>query len=331
VYIGEQLNDFSDKKLTWAAQMGVEHIAANNAASAGVENPDGTLDVAKIKAFQKRLAEYGITVDVLTLDLQSSFMSGHRHPGIMRGLPSRDAEIEIVKQNIRAAGEAGIPCMKYNLNLLGVPRTGRVPGRGSAMYSHFNYDEWTDHSLTDAGPMPEEKMWDVIGYFVERVAPVAEECGVRLACHPHDPAVPPSGLRGICRVLGTVDGLKKFVSLYPSKYHGLNFCVGTVAEMLKEPGKEIFDVVRHFGEQGKIFMVHYRNITGGYLNFDEVYPDNGDMDFYKLMKLFKQIGYVGMFLPDHVPQSSIDPDNEKQHSFCLGYIRAMIQAVNSEA
>lgn len=331
MYIGEQLNDFSDKKLTWAAQMGVEHIAANNAASAGVENPDGTLDVAKIKAFQKRVAEYGMSVDVLTLDLQSSFMTGHRHPGIMRGLPSRDAEIEIVKQNIRAAGEAGIPCMKYNLNLLGVPRTGRVPGRGGAMYSHFNYDEWNDHSLTDAGPMPEEKMWEVIGYVVERIAPVAEECGVRLACHPHDPAVPPSGLRGICRVLGTVDGLKKFVSLYPSKYHGLNFCVGTVAEMLKDPGKEIYDVVRYFGEQGKIFMVHYRNITGGYLNFDEVYPDNGDMDFYKLMKLFKQVGYVGMFLPDHVPQSSIDPDNEKQHSFCLGYIRAMIQAVNGEA
>jgi len=330
MYIGEQLNDFSDNKLLWAATMGVEHIAANNARNAGIENPDGTWDVGRIKTLQKRLAEYGLTMDVLSLELQSSFMTGHRHPGIMRGLPSRDAEIEIIKQNVRAAAEAGVPCLKYNLNLLGVPRTGRVPGRGGAMYSHFNYDEWTDHSLTDAGPMPEEKMWDVITYFVERVAPVADECGVRMACHPHDPAVPPSGLRGICRVLGSVDGLKKFASLSSSKYHGLNFCVGTVAEMLKDPANEIFDVVRYFGERDKIFMVHYRNIKGGYLNFDEVYPDNGDMDFHKLMKLFKKLGYVGMFLPDHVPQCAIDPDNEKQHSYCLGYIKAMLQVVNSD-
>jgi mannonate dehydratase len=303
----------------------------NSTKASNIENPDGTWDVGRIKAFQKRLAEYGMTMDVLTLDLQSSFMSQHRFPGIMRGLPSRDAEIEIVKQNVRTAGEGGVPTLKYNLNLLGVPRTGRAPGRGGARYSHFNLDEWTDNTLTDAGPMPAEKMWEVITYFLERVVPVAEEAGVQLACHPHDPAVGPDGLRGIVRVLGSVDGLKKFVEIAPSKYNGLNFCVGTVAEMLKDPGSAIYDVVRYFGERKKIFMVHYRNIVGGYLNFDEVYPDNGAMDFYRLMKLFKQIGYRGMFCPDHVPLSEIDPDNEKQHSFCLGYIRAMIQAANAEA
>lgn len=330
MYIGEQLNDFSDHKLTWVAQLGVEHLAVNNTKNSNIENPDGTWDVGRIKAFQKRLAEFGLHMDVLTLDLQSNFLTQHRFPNIMRGLPGRDAEIEIIKQNIRAAGEAGVPCLKYNLSLLSVPRTGRQPGRGGAQYSHFDFNKWTDHSLTEAGPMPEDKMWDIITWVIERIVPVAEEAGVRLACHPHDPAVPPSGLRGICRVLGSVDGLKKFISLAPSKYHGLNFCVGTVAEMLKDPGNEIYDVVRYFGERNKIFMVHYRNITGGYLNFNEVYPDNGDMDFYELMKLFKQLGYVGMFCPDHVPQSEADPDNERQHSFCLGYTKAMIQVVNHQ-
>ena len=160
---------------------------------------------------------------------------------------------------------------------------------------------------------------------------LGDEAGVRLACHPHDPAVRhDTGLRGIHRVLGSVDGLKKFISIAPSKYHGLNFCQGTVGEMLKDPGKEIFDVIRYFGERKKIFMVHFRNIKGGYLNFEEVYPDNGDMDMYRSMRLYQDVGYEGMFLPDHVPQSEVDPDGERQHSFCLGYIRALIQVVNSD-
>lgn len=329
MYIGEQLSDLSDHKLTWVAQLGVEHIAAQT--TRDIENEDGTWSVPKIKALQTRLATFGITMDVLTLDLQSAYMTRQRYPGIMRALPSRDAEIEIIKQNVRAAGEAGVPCLKYNLNWLGVPRTGRARGRGGAGYSHFNLDEWTDHSLTEAGEVSAERAWEVITYFLERVVPVAEGAGVRLACHPHDPGVPPdTGLRGVNCVLGNVDGLKRFIEITPSEYHGLNFCQGTVSEMLKDPGREVFDVIRYFGERRKIFMVHFRNIKGGYLNFDEVYPDNGDVDFYKAMRLYKELGYQGMFLPDHVPQSSADPDNERQHSFCLGYIRALIQVVNSQ-
>lgn len=332
MYIGEQLNDLSDHKLTWVAQLGVEHIAVNSPENAGIENEDGTWNVQAIKALQERLARFGITMDVLALNLQSSYMTKQRFPGIMRALPSRDAEIEVIKQNVRAAGEAGVPCLKYNLNLLGVPRTGRAPGRGGAMYSEFAYDKWTDHSLTEAGPMPAEKVWENITYFLERVIPVAEEAGVRMACHPHDPAVPQdSGLRGVHCVLGSIEGLKKFISIAPSKYHGLNFCQGTVAEMCKNPATEVMEAIRYFGAREKIFMVHFRNIKGGFLSFVETYPDNGDVDMFQAMRLYHELGYQGMFLPDHVPQSSVDPDNERQHSFCLGYIRALIQAVKTEA
>lgn len=330
MFIGEQLGEIGDRKLTWAAQLGVKHIAVNSTRTTNIENPDGTWKVDSIKECQSRLAQFGMTMDVLTLDLQSSYVTQHRFPGIMRGLPSRDAEIEIIKQNIRAAGEAGVPCLKYNLNLLGVPRTGRTPGRGGARYSHFDIDEWTDHSLTEAGPMPAEKMWEVMTYFLERVVPVAEQNGVKLACHPHDPAVPRDvGLRGVNCVLGSVDGLKRFLAIAPSAYHGLNFCLGTVAEMCVNPAVEALDAIRYFAGQRKAFMVHFRNIKGGFLHFDEVYPDNGDVDFYQAMKIFKEVGYDGMFCPDHVPESDVDPDNEKQHAFCLGYIRAMIQAVNA--
>ena len=38
--------------------------------------------------------------------------------------------------------------------------------------------------------MPAERVWANITYFLERVIPVADECKVKMACHPHDPAVP---------------------------------------------------------------------------------------------------------------------------------------------
>ena len=57
---------------------------------------------------------------------------------------------------------------------------------------------------------------------------MAEEYKVRMACHPHDPGMPPGkGIRGVDRVLGSVNGLKRFIEIAPSPYHGVNFCQGT--------------------------------------------------------------------------------------------------------
>jgi mannonate dehydratase len=324
MFLGHQMGDVSERKLQWAAQLGVEHVACES--REGIEREDGTWDTAGIARMQARFAASGLTIDVLALNLPSRYMTHQRFPGIMMGLPSRDAEIEVIKQNVRAAGEAGIPCLKYNLNLLGVPRTGRSKGRGGAMYSHFDIDAWPDHSLTEAGPMPAEKMWENITYFLERVVPVAEEAKVRLACHPHDPAVPrDTGLRGVHCVLGSVDGLKRFVSICESPYHGLNFCQGTVSEMCLDPRTEVLEAIRHFGAQGKIFMVHFRNIRGGFLHFDEVYPDEGDVDMLAALRAYREVGVNAMLCPDHVPHSASDPDGERQFSYCLGYTRALLQ------
>ncbi|MGH2350180.1 MAG: mannonate dehydratase [Chloroflexota bacterium] len=328
MYLGHQMRDVSDEKLQWVAQLGVEHIACES--RRGIETEDGTWNVQGIKDLQARLANWGITIDVLALALPSQYMTRQRFPGIMQGLPSRDAEIEVIKQNVRAAAEAGVPALKYNLNLLGVPRTGRTKGRGGAMYSHFDIKEWTDHSLTEAGPMPAEKVWDNITYFLERVVPVAEACRVRLACHPHDPAVPhDTGLRGVHCVLGSVDGLKQFISICESPYHGLNFCQGTVSEMCVDPATEVLDAIRYFGERQKIFMVHFRNIRGGYLRFDEVYPDEGDVDMFQALKTYRAAGVNVMLCPDHVPQSAADPGGDRQFSYCLGYTKALLQAADA--
>jgi mannonate dehydratase len=161
--------------------------------------------------------------------------------------------------------------------------------------------------LTRAGRVTADIYWERITYFLERVIPVAEEYKIRMACHPNDSMTPPEGYQGVDAVLSTVDGLKKFISIKESPYHGLNFCQGTVAEMLQDPATEIFDVIRYFGERKKIFMVHFRNIQGNRREFAEVDPDNGVVDFVKAMMLYKELGYAGIMMPDHAVQAPNDP------------------------
>ncbi len=148
---------------------------------------------------------------------------------------------------------------------------------------------------------------------------------MRIACHPHDPSLPP-GFEGVDVVLGSVDGLKRFVALHENPYHGLNFCQGTVSEMLDDPGKEIYDVIRYFGARKKIFNVHFRNIRGHRGDFQEVFPDEGDVDFIEAVRVYREVGYPYMLMPDHVPKHPDDPDGKQAFAFCYGYIRGLIQA-----
>ena len=152
--------------------------------------------------------------------------------------PQRDRDIESLQTMIKNCAAAGIPSIKYNMSLLGVIRTERTPGRGDARYSTWRLKEAHPSTpLTRAGKVNADAAWERITYFLDRVIPVAQEYKVRMACHPHDPGVPPEGYQGVNRVLGTVDGLKKFISIRESPYLGLNFFQGTVSEMLENPKK----------------------------------------------------------------------------------------------
>jgi mannonate dehydratase len=251
---------------------------------------------------------------------------------------------------IRNSARAGIMNMKYNFTFLGVVRTSRniakpgqpdpvtirgAQGRGASYYNEFIYaGARQDPPLTIAGPVSEDLYWERITYFLERVVPVATEYKVKIGCHPQDPGMPKGkGWRGIQPVLGMVDGLKKFVSIKESPYHGLNFCIGTVSEMLVNPNEELPDVIRYFGTRKKIHNVHFRNIEGGFLNFRETFIDNGSLDMLKMARVFKEVGYDGMLEPDHMPRVEIEGEGGSAvagHLYALAYIKALIAAVSSE-
>lgn len=330
--LGDQTSPTNDVHLKYLARYGVRNICGYPE----IEGDRLYATVDELKQMVDMAAKYDISVDCIAPPfLASSFIDRGKHPAIMLAQsPERDRDIEQLQTLIRNCAQAGIPSIKYNMSILGVLRTGRIPGRGDSLDHYWDLAKTPPREpLTKAGKVDADAFWERITYFLDRVIPVANEYKIRMACHPQDPGVPPEGYMGVNRVLGTVDGLKKFITIQESPYHGLNFCQGTVSEDLEDPKTQIFDVIRYFGTRKKIFNVHFRNIRGRRNKFVEVFPDEGDIDFVKAIKVYKEIGYPYMLMPDHVPVAAdnADPESLQSFAFCYGYIRALIQFVHSTA
>ncbi|MEK1928834.1 MAG: mannonate dehydratase, partial [Pararhizobium sp.] len=285
MYVGTQLAARDDDDYRVWAQLGIKHICADP------EGRPGTWTLDDLNRLREKVESFSLTLDMIQLPLPSSPIETATYPDILLAGPERDRQLDSLCSLIENLATAGIPAAKYNLNLIGIPRTPDELGRGGSLNASFRWDK-VDQSAAPglAGVLSEEENWERIDYFLSRVVPVAEASKVRLACHPHDPYTPP-GYKGVTRVLGTVEGLKKFVTMHESPYHGLNFCQGTVGEMLDNPRDEIDDVIRWFGSRKKIFNLHFRNIRGKKLSFMETFPDEGDMDMARSLKVYRDTGY----------------------------------------
>src|SRR5438132_3306465 len=143
----------SEEGLNAVLRYGIKNITAN----APIEDrQSGRLyaTVDELKAMRDFTEKKGVSVDILTPpNLASSHIDRERNPGIMLGKsPERDREIEGVQTMIKNCAAAGIPCIKYNMSILGVLRMGRVPGRAATSYTHFKIDgAKADPPLTKSG------------------------------------------------------------------------------------------------------------------------------------------------------------------------------------
>ncbi|MGE7368909.1 mannonate dehydratase [Neorhizobium sp. NPDC001467] len=323
MYLGTQTDARDDDEFRVWAQLGIKNVCADPPGKPASWTFDDIL------RHREKVESFGLTLDMIQLPMSSRPIEEAPYQDILLAGPDRDRQIDAVCTMIENIAKAGIPAAKYNLNIIGIPRTEMERGRGGSLNEAWRWDK-ADHDAAPglAGVLSEDENWERIDYFLERVVPVAESNKVRLACHPHDPYTPP-GYKGVTRVLGTVEGLKKFVGMRENPYHGLNFCQGSIGEMLDNPREEIDDIIRWFGSREKIFNVHYRNIRGGKLSFMETFPDEGDMDMIRSLKIYKEVGYKYMIMPDHVPTISGRDPVGVAFSFCYGYIAALLEGMKA--
>jgi mannonate dehydratase len=324
MYIGSQFGHQTDEEIQVLSQLGVINVDQTPVEAW----KDWTTDA--FVALKERWAKHGISLEMLHIPLGSRSAYDNEAGAIfLKPSDERDRQIDWMKETVRMAGEAGIRGLNYNITILGHLRTPSKTGRGGATVSTFELDK-LDQSAAEFedGPADEDEMWERINHWLQEIIPVAEEYKVQMACHPSDPGIGVGNTyRGVARPLGMVDGFKKLIELYDSPYNGLNFCQGCMSESLENPAEEIFDVIRYFGERKKIFNVHFRNIKGGLGNFVEVFPDEGDIHMIRALKVYKDVGYEYMIMPDHVPGIGGPEPGKVGFAYTYGYIHAALQAV----
>lgn len=201
MYLGTQVKARDDSDYRVWSQLGIRHVCAD---------PDGnphhwSADI--LARHREKIESFGLVLDMVQLPMNSRPIEEQDSPAILMGKdPDQDRELDSICALIERLAAAGIPAAKYNLNIIGIPRTKPSIGRGGSRNASFRWAEADQNAGPGmAGVVGEDENWERIEYFLKRVVPVATANKVRLACHPHDPYTPP-GWRGVTRVLGTVEG-----------------------------------------------------------------------------------------------------------------------------
>ena len=261
-----------------------------------------------------------------------NFDPAHWHDILLDG-PKKDEQFEFLSQIIRNVGEAGIPVIGYNFSLAGVAsRVTRPFARGGAMGVGMDgIDEtpvpdgmvWNMVYDQKAGegvlPMiSHDTLWQRVQGFLERLVPVAEDAGVRLAAHPDDP--PAAFIRQQPRLVYQPGLYQRLLDLYPSQANALEFCLGSLSEMTEG---DIYQVTEKHAKAGDIAYVHFRNVTGKVPSYRETFVDDGDIDMIKIVNILDDAGYDGVIIPDHTPLMTSDAPWHAGMAYAMGYMRAL--------
>ncbi|RKU11036.1 D-mannonate dehydratase [Candidatus Poribacteria bacterium] len=259
----------------------------------------------------------------------------HNQDAIVLNLPNRDAKIEQYKRYIRDLGRAGIPYTTYAHMGNGIWSTERETTRGGASARGFDLNKaqeghWREKTyqmpLSHGREYSEQEIWDNYTHFIKEAAPVAEEAGVMIGIHPDDPPVPK--LAGIPRcIFSSFEGYKRALEIADSPNVGMCLCVGCWLEGGELMGKDVLESMRFFGEWGKVFKVHFRNVDQPLPHFVETFVDNGYQDMYQVMKVMREVNFKGVAIPDHVPSMV---GNRSGTAYTIAYMNALVKRANEE-
>ncbi len=331
IYAGMATED----NLQFARQIGASHIVQHLPGEETLPSTkDGYWAYDELQALVDLVEAAGLKLEAI-----ENFAPAHWFDVLLGG-PRRDEQIENLSKTIRNMGKAGIPVMGYYFGLAGV--WGRTEGpfaRGGAVsvgYIEAEAPEQTQIPLGEVwgsrydpdapegtiGKVTHEEMWERLEYFLRALVPVAQEAGVRLVAHPDDPPLPV--LRDTARLITHPDKYRRLLDAAPSHYNAIEFCQGTVTEMIDA---DVYDAIRTYGAEGKIGYVHFRNVVGKVPNYREVFIDEGDVDMVKALQAYHESGYDGVLIPDHTPRTNCSAPWHAGMAYALGYMRATMTAL----
>ncbi len=312
-----------EKRMRDYRQIGIDHVLTGAGAIPWTEDA--------LREIMARFQAGGLTV--------VNMMIGG-FPNTIYGREGRDEEIEQVQASIRAAGKAGLPVIEYNFYAHRLMEGYyEQEGRAGAGLTAFTYEPVKDlPPESETGVHSAESLWQNLAYFLEAVVPVAEASGVRLALHPNDPPVPIS--RGSAQIMATFDDWKRLLDIVPSPSNGMTFDCGVTREIGEDP----VEVARYLGERDRINHVHFRNVIvrTPSLDYTEVFPDEGEVDMFAVMKELVRQGYDRAIYPEHPRALDVDRERPDFWSYYPGgggftglvynvaHARATLQAAVSE-
>ena len=243
------------------------------------------------------------------------------HEDIKLGRPGRDRLIEQYCRSVEHLGEIGVPVLCYNfMPVFDWMRTSLAmrldDGSTTLAYddralasidlSHGTgdlpgwaggYDATALQMLLAAyREMDVERLWDNLAYFLERVVPVAERVGVKMAVHPDDPPWP---IFGLPRILGSGAALERLVELVDSPANGVTLCTGSLGAA---PENDLPALARRLGARGRIHFAHCRNVrVTGDRQFHESshLSESGSVKLLDVLRALHEIGFDGPMRPDH--------------------------------
>ena len=306
----------TDDDLLFLKQIGLRWVR--------LEFDDVDVSFDALRAEQQRYARFGMRIF-------SCVHAAYRSEAIQLGLPGRDQKIDTYCRFLRDMGRLEIPVASYDFHPANTYTTKMVEHRGYQT-REFDLDDFrrrVEKQKFDREYSAED-IWSNYTYFMKAVLPVAQQSGVKLALHPDDP--PLAKMNGVAKIFTHYDGYHRAEEIAGgSPAWGLTFCVGTWSEGGITMGKTVLEMIRDFGRRGKIFEVHFRNVSAPLPHFVETLPDEGYVDMYEVIKALRQVRFNGAAEPDHVPRLAGDTGILRAGTaYCISYMNTVLRRANQE-
>ncbi len=236
------------------------------------------------------------------------------HEDIKLGRPTRDRLIANYCENVRTMGELGVRVLCYNFmpvfDWMRTELAMRLPDGSTALayddaalarmgvdlpgWATSYTSEEVRGLLAAYREVDAERLWESLAYFLERVVPVAEQAGVRMAIHPDDPPWP---IFGLPRIICQGSDLERLLKLVDRPANGVTFCTGSLGAL---PENDLPAMVRRLGP--RIHFAHCRNVrvTGERRFHETPHPSaSGDVNLGAVLQALRDTGFAGPMRPDH--------------------------------